>query len=252
MFGPFGFGGSYADEDEQYPHAGTLEDKAIFSLEQNRKSFYMQRRMWLQMRAGGPRNAAHHSAFGAKAAENAAVHAEQMFRGFLSQVYLTEDGETTDPKYPIDKMVNSELRRIRQVIILSVANYSYHLEGMMHEEVINWSEDMLFYNLETYVHRYMLEVFEDINVVIPNKKLPPRSAAELRAFLQTLAKKYNHAGEQHGMGRELLVRRIRDEITEYLLVDIPYNNYRLEAKVQAKDDLIPKKKDAKEDAPILH
>lgn len=238
------------DDTERYPSNGTLEEKALFSLEQLRRQFYWQKRIYTANKEGGPQHTAALLAHGPKTAEMIARNAEGAFRIYLSQAYLTEDGETTEPKYPIDKMVNFELRRIRGAIINHVCGFMHYFDSMMPDMVMNWSASMIEFNLDAYRYRYVSDLYDDINTVIPNKKLPPPSAAELSLFLQSIVFKYSEPGPREGLSKSYLVGRIRDEIIEFLLVDIPFNNKRLEAKTQLiADEVAPKEV---EDKPILH
>jgi hypothetical protein len=245
MFGP-----PDLDNHDPYPANGTLEEKALFGLEQIRQNFYWQKRIYDQNKEGGSRYNATLLAQGPKSAQRMAKMAEMQFKGFLSQAYLTAEGETTDPKYPTDKMINAELRRIRQVVVLSVSNFMYYFESMMPEEVERWNIDMIQFNLESYRHRYVDTIYEDINVVIPNKKLPPRSSFELTEHLQSLAQEWGAVSRRTGYMKTFIVNRIRDSIIEFLLVDIPFHNKRLEEGTKLiADEVKPAEAD---DKPVFH
>jgi hypothetical protein len=245
MFGP-----PDLDDTERYPSSGTLEEKALFSLEQLRRQFYWHKRIYTANKEGGPQHTAALLAQGPKTAEMIARNAEGTFRSYLSQAYLTEDGETTDPKYPVDKMVNFELRRIRGSIINHVCAFMYYFQSMMPENVNQWDPGNVSFNLEAYRYRYANGLYEDINTVIPNKKMPPRSVSDLTEFLGCLALKYGTDYRHESVGPAFVVERLRDELIEFLLVDIPFNNKRLEAKTQLiADEVAPK---PAEEKPILH
>ncbi|HEX9136131.1 MAG TPA: hypothetical protein VF905_04190 [Nitrospirota bacterium] len=245
MFGP-----PDLDNIDPYPANGTLEEKAQYGLEQLRTNFYWQKRTYMANKEGGARYSATLLAHGPKTAERMAKMAEMHFKGYLSQAYLTPEGETTDAKYPVDKMINSELRRIRQVIVLSVANFMYYFESMMPEQLDDWNTGMIHFNLDSYRHRYVSETYEDINVVIPQKKLPPRSAYELEEYIGDLARKWGTKDERAGLTKNFIVGRIRDSVIEFLLVDIPFNNKRLEEGTKLiADEVKPAEADEK---PVLH
>jgi hypothetical protein len=245
MFGP-----NDLDNIDPYPVNGTLEEKAQFGLEQIRQNFYWQKRIYDTNKEGGARYNATLLAHGPKTAQRMAKTAEMQFKGFLNQAYLNENGETTDAKYPVDKMVNAELRRIRQVIILSVSNFMYYFDSMMPEELSGWNTGMIHFNLDSYRHRYVNETYEDINVIIPQKKLPPRSAYELEEHIGALARKWGTADDRAGLTKEFISGRIRDSIIEFLLVDIPFTNKRLEEGTKLiADEVKPPETD---DKPVLH
>lgn len=236
------------DNEDPYPMNGTLEEKAIHSLEQMRTRFWWEKKNYLQNRAGGARHTATMAAFGARSAESMAKHAEASFQNYLKQSYLTEEGETTDPKYPTDKMINSELRRIRAFIILNVAQYMEKFSDMMIEDPKDWTYNMLYFNLYPLTERYVNEAYDQINIVIPNRKMPPRSPAALEREIDTLARTYSEKGSTDGYSREYLVLAIRDSLTQFLLHDLPFNNDRLEKK----DELIPKPEAEGEPKKVLH
>lgn len=245
MFGP-----PDLDNIDPYPANGTLEEKALFGLEQIRQNFYWQKRIYDQNKEGGARYSATLIAQGPKSAQRMAKMAEMQFKGFLSQAYLTPEGESTDPKYPTDKMVNAELRRIRQVVVLSVSNFMYYFESMMPEAIDDWSSDMIRFNLDSYRHRYVNETYEDINVVIPKKKLAPRSSYDLDRFIESLSGKWGMKASREGLTKNFIIGRIRDELIEFLLVDIPFHNKRLEEGTKLiADEVKPAETD---DKPVFH
>lgn len=218
------------DNEEVYPHAGTLEEKAVFSLEQMRTRFWWEKKNYLQNRAGGPRHTATLLAFGERSAAAMANQAETSFKGFLSQAYLTEDGETTDPKYPTDRMINSELRRVRSVIILNVAQYMEQFESMVPENLADWTKDLVYFNLYPYTTKYLDQIYDQINFVIPKKKLQARSPAELEKQINELAVHFGNQDNLRGYGYEFIVHSIRDRLTEFLLNGLPFSNARLQKK----------------------
>lgn len=218
------------DSEDQYPVNGTLEEKAVFSLEQMRTRFWWEKKNYLQTRAGGARHTATLQAFGQRSADSMAQYAEAQFQGFLKQAMLTEDGETTDPKYTTEKMINSELRRIRAVIILNCSQYMEKFETMMPENLDDWTRDMIYFNLYPYTERYMNEAYEQINIVIPERKLQARSPSALEAYIAVTASLYGNAQARSGLSHSYLVRHIRDRLIEFLLQDMPFNNERLEKK----------------------
>lgn len=238
--------------DENYPITGTFEEKAAFGLEQVRKTFYLQKKVYLESRKGGMQNTALHLAYGPAAAESAALQAESFFRGYLANALLDEDGNTTDPKYPIDKMVNAELRRKRAHVILSVGGYFTRLLEMMGDEKVMWTTTEIFGNLMPYVNTYAHELYVELSTVIPGRKVPARTPAALVDFISFMSVKYNNSAVQANMSNEMLVQRLRDELIEFLLQDIPYINHRAVATIEEKNPLIPPKKKDKEEPPILH
>uniref|UniRef100_A0AAU7PHA9 Uncharacterized protein n=1 Tax=Burkholderia phage vB_BgluM-SURPRISE13 TaxID=3159457 RepID=A0AAU7PHA9_9VIRU len=236
------------DNEDQYPANGTLEEKAVFSLEQLRTRFWWEKKNYLQNRAGGPRHTATLLAFGERSAGGMAQHAESAFQNYLKQAYLTEDGETTDPKYPTDKMINSELRRIRSLIILNCSQYMEKFETMMPESLDLWTRDMIYFNLFPYVERYTSEAYDQIAFVIPGKKLQARSPADLEKFIAEQASGFADEITRRNFTHSVLVHRIRDNLIEFLLQDLPFNNDRL----QKKNDLIPKPAEEGEPTKVLH
>lgn len=241
----------FEEPDNNYPVNGSLEEKAAFSMEQQRRNYYWAKRTYETQKEGGPKHTAILMAIGPKAAENMAKASEEQFAAFCANCLLTKDGETTDPKYPVDKMINAELRRIRQVIILSVSNFMYHFDSMMPDDLNKWTYNQIYFNLEGFKYRYIDSVYEDINVVIPNKKLPPRSVSDLEDIIDELAVKYSSSDITGNGTRSFIVSRMRDIIIEFLLVDIPFNNRRLEQQALVNDtDAL--KADKKGDKPILH
>lgn len=236
------------DNEEVYPHNGTLEEKAVHSLEQMRTRFWWEKKNYLQQREGGPRHTATLLAFGPNSARAMANHAEVGFKNFLSQAYLTEDGETTDPKYPTDRMINSELRRVRSVIILNVSQYMEQFETMMPEELGAWSKDMIYFNLYPYVNKYVNEVYDQINFVIPKKKLQARSPSQLESYINELASGFSDEVTKRNFTHSVLVQRIRDNLIDFMLNGLPFSNDRL----KKSDDLIQKPAEEGEAKPVLH
>jgi hypothetical protein len=218
------------DNEEVYPHAGTLEEKAVFSLEQMRTRFWWEKKNYLQNRAGGARHTATLSAYGQRSADALAHHAETAFKNYLSQAYLTEDGETTDPKYPTDRMINSELRRVRGLIILNCSQYMEQFAEMMSENTDDWTRGIVYYNLYPYVNRYLQEAYDQISFVIPARKLAARTAAELEKEIDELSLKYSNPDNLKGLSRDYLIGRIRDELIDFLLNGLPFSNDRLQKK----------------------
>lgn len=218
------------DSEEHYPENGTLEEKAVFSLEQMRTRFWWEKKNYLQNRAGGARHTAMLMAFGQRTADQMAQYAEQNFQSFLKQAMLTEDGETTDPKYPTEKMINSELRRIRALIILNVSQYMEKFETMMPEDLNAWTRDLIYFNLYPYTERYSNEAYDQINIVIPGRKLQARSPGALEACIAMLSSLYGNHQARQGLSHSYLVHHIRDQIIQFLLQDMPFNNERLEKK----------------------
>lgn len=236
------------DDEDQYPMNGTLEEKAVFSLEQMRTRFWWEKKNYLQNRAGGARHTATLSAFGQRSADGMAMHAEAGFQNYLKHAMLTEDGETTDPKYSTDKMINTELRRVRAMIILNCSQYMEKFETMMPESVDLWTRDLIYFNLYPYTERYMNEAYEQINFVIPGKKMQARSAADLEKHIAEIASGFADEVTRRNFTHSVLVHRIRDSIIEFLLQDLPFNNDRL----QKKNELVPKPADEDEPKKVLH
>lgn len=236
------------DNEDQYPHSGTLEEKAVFSLEQMRTRFWWEKKNYLQNRAGGARHTATLMAFGDKSASMMATHAESSFKNYLAQAYLTEDGETTDAKYPTDKMINTELRRIRAFIILNCSQYMEQFAEMMSENTDDWTRGIIYYNLYPYVNRYVQEAYDQISFVIPARKLAARTAAQLEKEIDEISLKYSNPDNLKGLSRDYLVGRIRDELIDFLLNGLPFSNDRL----QKKDELIAKPAEETEAKPVLH
>lgn len=224
------------DDEEHYPENGTLEEKAVFSLEQMRRNFWHQKRHFRESREGGERYHAVLLAYGHQHAQQMAKNTESAFQNFLKQAYLTEDGQTTDPKYPTDKMINSELRRIRSLIILNVSQYMMHFKDVVPESVSDWTRDILYFTLFPYVNRYFPKTWQDINLVIPERKLCARTPAELEKYIADQASYYGHSPNTRNYDHAYLVNRIRDGLIEFLLKDLPFNNERL----KRSDDLIKK------------
>lgn len=218
------------DNEDQYPSNGTLEEKAVFSLEQMRTRFWWEKKNYLQNRAGGARHTATLLAFGQRSADQMAQHAEMSFQNFLKQAYLTEDGETTDPKYPTDKMINSELRRVRALIILNCSQYMERFAEMMNENPVYWTRDMIYFNLYPYTNWYMNEAYDQTSFVIPKHKLAARTPAELESRIAQLATHYGNQDNLRGFSREYLVNQIRDQLIDFLLNGLPFNNDRLQKK----------------------
>ncbi|BDD79391.1 hypothetical protein [Burkholderia phage FLC8] len=236
------------DNEEVYPHNGTLEEKAVHSLEQMRTRFWWEKKNYLQQREGGPRHTATLLAFGPNSARAMANHAEVGFKNFLSQAYLTEDGETTDPKYPTDKMINTELRRIRSVIILNVSQYMEQFDTMMPDSLADWTKDLVYFNLYPYTTKYVSEAYDQINFVIPQKKLQAKSPAELEKQINELAIYFGNQDNLRGYGWDFVVHSIRDRLIEFLLNGLPFSNDRL----KKKDELVAKPAEEGEAKPVLH
>lgn len=228
------FNDNLDDEDNVYPNSGTLEEKAAYSLEQQRQHFYHSKRNYEECKEGGVRHSAVMLAYGPKSAANMAANAEQAFKMLCDNLLLTPDGETTDPKYPVDKMVNAELRRIRAHVILNVAQFVHMAEEMMPEKVQDLSYEILYYCLIPYAQRYHTHVFEQINTVIPGKKLGARTTPEVVNKIMDLCRKYTSPENTNGFSIKFLLNKLRDELTEFILVDLPYNNVRLQ-KAELKD-----------------
>jgi hypothetical protein len=216
-------------DEPVYPTHGTMEEKVEFSLEQVRNNFWWARKNWLNNRAGGRQHTALLQAYGPAMAERSAKHAEDHYKQFCETAMLTEEGESKDTRFPVDKMINTELRRIRGVIILSVSQYMHYFESMMPEETTTWDKHNLYFNLDPYRYRYAIDVWDQIDVVIPKKKLNSRSPADLEKFIEELSVKYGRQDTRVGFAKEFLISKIRDELIEFILQDLPFNNVKMEA-----------------------
>lgn len=236
------------DLDEPYPLNGTLEEMAVHSLNSNRGMFWMNRKNYLENREGGKRHSAILVAYGPEVAANIAKQQEESYRNFLKSVLLDENGNTTDPKYPIDKMVNVELRRIRRYIILSVASFFVHLDEQLPDDVGFWDQGLLSYYLGRYADRYLAEDYNELKADIPGRDVQPRKVHEVHDFLKALAFKYSKPSEQEGYSRAFLLNQMERQITEYVLMDIPYDNPNL----AKKDEMGTKPLNKEEEKPILH
>ncbi|BAQ02627.1 hypothetical protein AVU38_gp099 [Ralstonia phage RSL2] len=236
------------DNEDVYPQNGTLEEKAVFSLEQMRTRFWWEKKNYLQNRAGGARHTATLLAYGKRSAEQLAHHAEMAMNSFLKQAYLTLEGETTDPKYPTDKMINTELRRIRALIILNVSQYMEQFDSMMPEDLSAWTKDMIYFNLYPYTTKYINEIYDQIDFVIPKKKLQARSPGDLEKFIDEQAAGFADEVTKRNFTHSVLVQRIRDNMIDFMLNGLPFSNDRL----KKSDDLIQKPAEEGEAKPVLH
>lgn len=221
------------DHIDPYPHNGDLEEKAIFSLENLRKRFYEERKTFVASRPGGDLHHALLTAYGPNTAEQYANQVLIQFQHFIKQAYLTEEGETTNPAIPVDKMINHELRRIRSAVIIHVSHFFHQFESMMPENIGDWNTATVMYNLMPYLNRYSHGLYDDINVVIPNKKLKPPSTAEVASKLHELTNNLCYPDQRYmkyvSENRMYIINAARDELNRFILKDLPFNNDRLVA-----------------------
>jgi hypothetical protein len=97
-------------------------------------------------------------------------------------------------------------------------------------------------------HRYRDSAYTEINVIIPEKKLPAPTPYELSQELDRLAEIYGRPSVRKGLSAGFLVGQIRDDLTRFLLKDLPFNNDRLEKK----NELIPAPEPEVTAKPVLH
>lgn len=249
MFGP-----QDLDNVDMYPVNGDLEEKAVYSLEQMRQRFYLNHKNYISSKEGGDLHHALLMAYGPKTAEESAVSAEKYHTSYLKQAYLTPEGETTDPRYPTDKMINHELRRIRSRIFIHVGHFFHQFEEMMPDSPADWTPAVTVYNLTPYINRYSESLYDDINVVIPKKKMKPPSVSDVAEFVYGLA---NHLSNPtfrdmkfNTQDRATLMSASRDETIRFILQDLPFNNAKLENKTPLlADEIMRTESDVK---PVVH
>ena len=240
----------FQDEtDDPYPVDGTLEEKAAHGLEQVRAGFFSALEIYNNNKVGGPHHAASVMISGQASADQHASRSEQNFRAFLKNAFLTEDGQSTDPKYPVDKMINRELRRQRAVIILATSQYMYRFRSMMPDNPATWVPPIILFNMTAFINKYNNNTYDQLDFFIPGRNIKPRSTSALSEFVEGLSFKYSDNKVTQGLNKDYLVDRIRDELIEFLLQDIPYNNKALEQKKELIADEKAKPKEAK---PVLH
>lgn len=222
------------DSTEEYPYNGDIEQKAIYSIEQLRRRFYEERKTFVATRPEGDLYHALLTAYGPKTADSYSRQVTLQYQNFISQAYLTEEDETTNPSIPVDKMVNHELRRIRSAIILHVSHFFHQFEEMMPDKLEDWFPATVLYNLGQYPVRYGASLYDDITVVIPNKKMKPPSVADITVFIQDFAINLHYAPHRNAiygdMSRIAIINSVRDEMIRFILKDLPFNNDRLESK----------------------
>lgn len=237
-------------EEEPYPLGGTLEEKALHSLEQQRRNFFYNKKNYLERKEGGRLHGAILMVHGHKAAEQMAASQELAFNAYLKNVMLDVDGNTTDPKYPTDKMIAFELRRIRGFIILDTSQFMALVESQMPSDIKQWNRTELSCCMMPYMNRYAKMVYKNITCVIPGKRLAPPSPAEVNARIMLIPDMYTRPVVlDHYTEPGIVINLIRNEIIELLLQDIPFNNKALEQKTELiADEKVPKKEEKK----VLH
>lgn len=221
------------DEEVEMPvRADDIDGRVKAGIEEMRGNFYHQKRHWLEYRKNGNYYNMLHRVYGPKTAEARTHGTEIQFRNFLANALLTEDGETTNPAYPVDKMVRRELRRIRAAIIQDVSNFFSNIETDLPEDPMDWTHSVLDFYFAFYLRRYEKLKF-DISVVIPGKKLARPRMHEVNGIIKILAEKYSDPKKNEGMKARFQLDCLTQELSEFLLVDLPYSNERLNKKEEA-------------------
>lgn len=234
------------EKEEPFPVNGTLEEKAAHGLEQVRSAFYSNKKIYEEGKEGGSNHTAYVLGYGQHLADNDAKRTEHEFQTFLKNAYLTEDGQTTDPRYPVDKMVNRELRRIRAYTIITVTQFMYRYANMMPEKGSDWNLTEAGYNFHPFFNKYNNTMYKNLTM---HGRLKPHSTAAVMAFCgEMILRNVVNVNTPSSSG-EYVSNRMRDQLIEFLLQDIPFNNKRLEQKTELiADEKVPNK----EDKPILH
>lgn len=242
------FGQMDMDEEPEVIMASDVDGRTRLGIEQYRRDFYHIKRNWLENRKDSNHYNMMFQVYGPKTAEASASGAEMHFRHYLENALLTEEGETTNPLYPVDRMINRELRRIRADVVRDVLNFVSNIEKELPEEVAFWTQGLMEFYLLRYINRYE-KLKYSISIVIPGKKLARPRMHEVDAFLRQLAVMYSDPKKNEGMTVRYQLDRIAQELGEFILVDLPYNNERL----NKKDSPIPDVgKPVEEEVKILH
>lgn len=236
------------DDDLPQVRADDIDGRVKAGIEEMRSNFFHQKRHWLEYRKDGNYYNMLHRVYGPKTADARTAGTDIHFRQFLANALLTEEGETTNPAYPVDKMIRRELRRIRATIIQDVSNFFSNIENDLPEDPMHWSRSILDFYFAFYLKRYEKLKFE-ITVVIPGKKLARPRMHEVNTFIEHLAKEFSNPKKNEGMNARFQLDRLTQELSEFLLVDLPYTNERLNKKEEA----IPAVgKPVEEETKILH
>lgn len=227
--------------DIDYPPPGSLEEKGAHVMEQLRRLFFEKKKKYLEDREGGRRHAALRCLH---TPENIAGHeiaTEHNFHAFLKDALLDADGNTTDPKYPTNKMISYEQRRIRDFLILNIHQFMARVEDMMPEKTTDWADGELFFNLTPFVNRYEAVIYSEIQVVIQGTHLPPPSVFRVAQQLTLLAAQYTRDTVLNNYNKAFIIDRVRDDLVEFLLGGIPYNPWVMTPKTELiADEQMPK------------
>lgn len=234
--------------DLDLPPGNSLEEKGAHVMEQLRTFFFQKKKQYLDDREGGRRHGALRCLHPEEVMVGHEIATEHNFVQYLKDALLDKDGNTTDPKYPTNKMIGHEQRRIREFLILTVHQFMARVESMMPDDTKEWTEAELYFNLMPFVYRYEAGIHEELKVVIPGTHQPPPSTYRVGEQLQTMATRYTRDMVTHNYGKAWIIDRMRDELMEYLLGGIPYNPWVLVPKTELiADEQLPK-----EPPPVLH
>lgn len=221
----------FTDEtDRPRPEGGTLEEKATYDLQVIRAEFYFERDTYDECKDGTPYPISQRLVYGNLTADARTAQCEARFNTYLRSALLTADGETTDPKYPIDQMVNREKRRRRAMVILTVYQHTFRLGKMLDGiSPAHWTPQILMHNMYSFFNDYSKRTYREISGFMQGPPIKTPSIADLYLYMSVTFDEFASSTLNTEMNAEYHIARIRDGLCNYLLVDLPYGLDKLTA-----------------------
>lgn len=229
-----------------------LEARMRVEIESRRSEFYMRRKQWLQYRTGGPGNKSVAIAYGQEEADRSAAAFERGFTEYLEMVLLDEDGNSTNPDYPVVMMVNARLRYIRMMVIGQVSEFFQTVfMPTMDPDITEWKEGAMLFNMTPFIHVYNNAILPELVAGPTFGRDRPLSTSELHDFMSGLCRDFagNYARVSKHAQNDVL-GFIIEQISSYILAILPY---RMPEKENLVEDLERLKNGPSiTKAPVLH
>lgn len=249
--------------------ASDLEGQGRRVLERNRGIYYSNSRTYRESCPGGPYYKTLLEAYGPKTADAHYQNNKAIFEQYLAGAMLTEDGQTTNPNYPTDRMIARERRRLRSVIFTNTDHYLHFLGEHLPMNVHDWNVGMLQYYFDMFPRRHYDSFYEQImNMgLVCNQRaksmyevgvylldLAVDVMARIEAFpdLDSIFPKDSYVDtRKENADRDEIREYIRKSLINYMLGELPYINPTLEVKTDLAPNTIGKEV-VEEEKPVFH
>lgn len=259
------------DLDQMEPDVSVndLEGRARRTMEHQRSSYYNHSRAMRDATPGGRYYKTLLDAYGPKSAEANYNVCKVNYEQYLASVMLNENGETTNPAYPTDRMIARERRRLRSTIFVNTDHFIHCLDEYLPNDVRSWDLGTLLFYFANFPQRHYDAFYEQIMDMHLVCTTGVKSPKEVDDHLHELAIEVirmiiripdsvlilignsvtDNRDDQHD--RSQIMQHIRMSLIDFLLGELPYANPVL----AIKEDLAPNtigKETVEEEKPVLH